>query len=45
MKKYHYGFNNSYFDIFDNFEEELYEIAILNPQFIPIEERKRQLSL
>ncbi|CAD8064554.1 unnamed protein product [Paramecium sonneborni] len=35
-----YGFNNQYTDVFDDLEEELYEIAILDPKQISQENRK-----
>jgi hypothetical protein len=39
MGQYKYGFNNQYSDVFTDLEEELLEIAILNPQFTPEEAR------
>ncbi|CAK81781.1 unnamed protein product (macronuclear) [Paramecium tetraurelia] len=35
-----YGFNNQYKDVFDDLEEELYEIAILDPKQIAMQDRK-----
>ncbi|CAD8145259.1 unnamed protein product [Paramecium pentaurelia] len=40
VNPYCYGFNNQYKDVFDDLEEELYEIAILDPKQIAKQDRK-----
>ena len=39
LEEYKYGFNNSFFDVFDKRNEELLEICDLNPKKIPINKR------
>ena len=39
ISEYKYGFNNSFFDVFDKRKEELLEICDLNPKEVPINKR------